>query len=319
MLGTWVAILLRALSDYFAICELTCHPSLHLFLFSAVLLGIASGFLLVRRKSSFSGQRWQRRFVGTLIPFVFYAWVTTPWCLLPLVSAETSEGGIKILSWNIQIGNDNAKTILAMVEQQSPDVLVLIELTPFVSEKIGELKRSYPFHCIKPHSFSKGIAVYSRSPNSAFKELSLGGNPMPAIELTIQREHQNRPNLSILALHTLSPHLDDGKRVFDRNEQLAGIANWASETVSNRGADAVAIGDFNTTPWSPAFWRMLKTGDLIDSTWYRGYYPTWPAGLNIWAIAIDHALVSKNVKVLQRSVLPDTQLSDHRPITITVN
>ena len=318
MLGAWVAAFLRTLSDSVPLCELFCHPSLHILAFTTILLGVSGFFWFLRRNSVFSGARWRRRFIATLFPFLFYTWVTMPWCLLPLVSSEESTNGIKILSWNVQIGNDNGAMILDLVNQESPDIVVLIELTPFVANQIEDLKQAYPFHLIKPHRASAGMAVYSRLPNSAFKEIQPGGYSMPAIELIVQRKNQNKPDLALLCVHTLSPHLDDGLRIVHRNEQLEEVANWADNVISETKSEAVAIGDFNITPWSPPFWRLLEKGKLVDSTWYRGYFPTWPAGLHQGAIPIDHALVSRGLKILDRKVLPDTYLSDHRPITITI-
>jgi endonuclease/exonuclease/phosphatase family metal-dependent hydrolase len=144
---------------------------------------------------------------------------------------------------------------------------------------------------------------------------------MPAIELNIKRaskEDGAKRDLSILGVHTFSPQLDDGTRILKRNQQLDGIAQWAIERASEKTSGSIVIGDFNITPWSPPFWKLLKDGRLSDSSWYRGYFPSWPAGLSMGAIQIDHALVSENVKILERRVLPDTGLSDHRPIVISI-
>jgi endonuclease/exonuclease/phosphatase (EEP) superfamily protein YafD len=319
MLGVWCMMFLRSMSDRSSLCELTCHPSLHIFAFTFLLLAISGLFWLIRRHSSFSGDRWRRRFFALLIPFLFYGWVTAPWRLLPLREDRVTDGAIKVLSWNVQIGNDNPSYVLDLVKRESPDVLVLIEVTPSIAAQIEPLKAIYPNHLIKTHRTSSGIAIYSKLPNSEFKTLYPGDLPMPAIELNVKREIKGdanpKPDLSILGVHTFSPQLDDGTRIVRRNQQLAGIAQWASE----KSADVIVIGDLNITPWSPPFWRLLTNGRLVDSTAYRGYFPTWPAGLNMGAIQIDHALVSPNVKVLERSVLPDTGLSDHRPISITID
>ena len=325
MLGVWCMMFFRSISDIYALCEIACHPSLHLFVFTAFLLVVSEVFWIVRRRSSFSGDRWRRRLIALLVPFLFYGWVTAPWRLLPLRSDRVTtgdlvkNGAVKVLSWNVQIGNENPSSILELVEQESPDVLVLIEVTSFIATQVESLNAIYPYHLVKPHSGSGGIAIYSRLPNSEFRVLHPGDQSMPAIELNVRRSVEGnanpKPDLSILGVHTFSPQLDDGTRILRRNQQLAGIAKWASE----KTVDLIVIGDFNITPWSPPFWRLLTDGRLDDSTWYRGYFPTWPAGLSMGAIQIDHALVSENVKILERRVLPDTGLSDHRPISITID
>jgi len=319
MLGVWCMMFLRTLSDNYSLCEIACHPSLHLFVFTAFLLVISGIFWILRRRSSFSGDRWRRRFIALILPLLFYGWVTAPWRLLPLRGDRVTNEPLKVLSWNVQIGNENPGYILELVKQESPDVLVLIEVTPFIATQMDALKTIYPRHLVKPHSGSGGIAIYSRLPNSEFRVFHPGDQSMPAIELNVRRlvegDANPKPDLSILGVHTFSPQLDDGTRIIRRNQQLAGVAQWASEKTT----DLIVIGDLNITPWSPPFWRLLTDGRLSDSTWYRGYFPTWPAGLNMGAIQIDHALVSERVKILQRRVLPDTGLSDHRPISITID
>ena len=77
----------------------------------------------------------------------------------------------------------------------------------------------------------------------------------------------------------------------------------------------VLIGDFNCTPWSPAFRKLVSYSGLRDSRRGLGVQPTWPSPFGPFGIPIDHALVSKDLHVIDRSVGPQVG-SDHRGIVV---
>jgi endonuclease/exonuclease/phosphatase (EEP) superfamily protein YafD len=136
---------------------------------------------------------------------------------------------------------------------------------------------------------------------------------MPAIEMEIRRDEKEE-SLSLLAVHTVSPDAGDGSRTTFRDEQLKVLGNWAAD----RKNAAMIIGDLNVTPWSPPFWRLLEQGRLVDSSWYRGYFPSWPTVLQQAGIPIDHALVNAKIQVLDRRNVYHRSNSDHYPILITI-
>lgn len=79
--------------------------------------------------------------------------------------------------------------------------------------------------------------------------------------------------------------------------------------------DIVLIGDLNTTPWSSYYKRYLKTLNLKDARAHQGFYPTWNAYLPVFAIPIDHVLVTNNFVTSQQRIGPFTG-SDHLPVYV---
>ena len=71
------------------------------------------------------------------------------------------------------------------------------------------------------------------------------------------------------------------------------------------------IGDFNATPWSAVFQDLTSGGAWRDSRRGLGYQASWPSELGTLGIPIDHALVTPEIRVLQRSTFPIPG-SDHR-------
>ncbi len=311
--GAWALMFMRFFSDFHPIFELATHTSLHVFAGCFLVLVLEILFFLVRRKSSHAGPRWKRRLAFTLIPLVFFAWVTTPWRMLPLKKAQQEPGAIKILSWNMLLVNRNYEDALALVQREQPDILLLIELSPLASKQLEPLRAMYPYsHCL-PAWEGCGIGMMSRIPHTDFRTLYLANHWMPAIELQVERT-DGKGTLSLLGVHTVSPHLEDERRTNFRNQQLNDLGRWATD----QPGGAMIIGDLNVTPWSPPFWRLLQEGRLSDSSWYRGYFSSWPTILQRVGIPIDHALVNEKIKVLDRRNIYGRSNSDHFPIVITI-
>ena len=62
------------------------------------------------------------------------------------------------------------------------------------------------------------------------------------------------------------------------------------------------MGDFNATPWSNRFHRLLSKADLKDSLPGYGLQNTWPTNIPLLlGIPIDHAVYSNGLVSTQRS------------------
>ncbi len=271
-LGIWGVMLLRLLSDRHPAFELATHASFHAFVGCLLLLVVLWILYLIRRHSALSGDRWRRRLIFVLLPLVFFIWVVSPWRLLPLNATKKSDESIKILTWNMLLVNERPDDVFALIEREKPDVVALIEVNPEVGRKLGKLKDKYPTQLSRADWSAGGIAMLSRFPDAEFTSFNPGDFWMPAIEFSLKREGWEAP-LRILAVHTLSPKPTAGERTSVRDKQLASITEWGVK----QNNPAMIVGDFNITPWSPPFWRLLNAAKLKDSSWYFGYLPSFPA------------------------------------------
>lgn len=221
---------------------------------------------------------------------------------------------IKVLSWNVHVTNQNNQELEQLVEKESPDIVVLIEPNHSLLQKSASILKKYPDQKLLPSNTGSGIAVVSRFPMTDFKSFSLAGFPLQAIEFRFKHPLTGK-NWAMLAVHTKSPNLGASQRTRERDAQLIQIGEWANEHASEA---ILVIGDYNITPWSPPYQKLLRTAMLRDSRWYRGNFPSWPQEAGYFAIPIDHALVNSQVEVLDRQTIYDPLYSDHRPITVTV-
>ncbi len=134
---------------------------------------------------------------------------------------------------------------------------------------------------------------------------------LPGSSISVAVELDDGTRVSLLGLHTQSPMTPN--RTSGRNVQLRAIGEWAND----RDGPHVAFGDFNTTPWSHEFERVLRDADLDSSLDGFGLQPSWPARLGPFGITIDHLLHSSDLVTVGRATGP-TFGSEHRSLWVTL-
>jgi endonuclease/exonuclease/phosphatase (EEP) superfamily protein YafD len=94
---------------------------------------------------------------------------------------------------------------------------------------------------------------------------------------------------------------------------LNAAARWSRAHAARR----IVEGDFNATPWSPAFRRLLHDGGLTSSLDGYGIQVSWPESNWLLRIPIDHALLGPALAATDRGTGPSFD-SQHRSLHVTV-
>jgi endonuclease/exonuclease/phosphatase (EEP) superfamily protein YafD len=116
--------------------------------------------------------------------------------------------------------------------------------------------------------------------------------------------------VALLAIHPLSPSSEFRARQNDR--QLLFATNWAA----GQDGPTIVVGDFNATPWSYPFRRLISSTDLSNSARGFGLDLSYPADGNpLIRVPIDHLLFSDGLAVVDRRLGP-AMGSDHFPLTV---
>ena len=309
----WISIYFHQQWSDNSIFELINHTHWHLALGMIVLLGLDA---YLRWWFRWRPPRFTRT-VQTLLlilPTSYLLWDTEPWTAIPLAKIAPNSTGknLRLLSWNLYLRNDRFEEILGTIREVDADVVVLMELTPEHQKGLEELSRDYAAYRWYPKTNTQGFAVFSKIPGTKFKTLDLGMLPIPAVEVFLPSGDDRVGDLRLLGVHTSSPNLDGRFRF--REDQLKEVAKWVRQSE----LDSIVIGDLNTTPWSPDFRDLIQQSGLIDSRRYRGYFASWPTGLGIVGIPIDHALVTPGLRVTDRKVGFPSVASDHQWIDVTI-
>lgn len=264
---------------------------------------IAAGLILLRYR------HWWLALINLLASAVCLVGIASVYFPDPNNPPPAPSGRLRVMSYNVLVHNRQQAAVLTEIRRHDPDVLVIIEYTPFWKQALQELKQDYPHALEEPRGHGFGIALFSKRPLG--QPQSVRGMPaageMPALQATV--DFGGRP-LEIVGVHLINPLGNDQLALRDRQfEVLAGELAAAP-------VERVVAGDFNCTTWSPDMREFLARTGLRDSRQGFGLRPSWhPAGMPFLEIPIDHALVSRGLSVLDRRV-GNQAGSDHRPVIV---
>jgi endonuclease/exonuclease/phosphatase (EEP) superfamily protein YafD len=215
---------------------------------------------------------------------------------------------LRILIFNVTAHNERTDDVIELFETSDADLIFIFEGGSRLEEAINRSDLSYDLSPGLRTAFSFGNAVLVKQGLDVDQRLlSIGPNKPRAREIDIVL---GEVPIRILSVHPPSP--TTGQKTTTRDEQLAGVAEWAAE----QDLPVVVAGDLNASPWSHGY-RPLADSDLINSLEGFGPQASWPALLGPFGVPIDHLLHSAELTTVEREVGPSLG-SEHRSVYITV-
>ncbi len=274
--------------------ELTTHFRPH-----ATLALLCGALLLVWLRN------WRALVPVTLCCAANGMWVV-PYYVAPRNFPSTPQSeSVRILLANVLTSNTAYGRVLALIEAENPDILVLQETSRPWLNGIASLKGAYPYFVEEPRADNFGIAVYSRLPIEDLRIEFFGSADVPSVQGTFLLGEER---VTLIATHPVPP--TGGQMFHWRNEQLRSLA-----AVAAKQELCVLIGDLNSTPWSPYYREFERESGLRNARLGFGILPTWPVGLGPLGIPLDHCLVSERVAVVDLRRGTDTG-GDHLPLVV---
>lgn len=251
--------------------------------------------------------RWSALFGAfTLLNMVFV--IPEFWESDPATSTSTEPSPTRrALLVNVNAENRDFERVRRLIAESDPDIILLLEATPWLLDRLRDFGERYPHRVTEPHDDPFGIALFSRHPVAHSQIVRFGdAHSPPAIVATIMAGE--RP-FTLIGAHPWPPvsaTLAEG-----RNEQLRALASQVRQSQP----PVLVLGDLNISPWSPWFARLLTDSGLRDSRRGRGIQPSWPAGWWPLWIPIDHALFSEGIHIRHREIGLAIG-SDHYPVVV---
>ena len=214
---------------------------------------------------------------------------------------------LRALLANVNADNRDSERLQRLIAESDPDVILLLEATPWLLDRLRDLGQRYPHRVAEPRDDLFGIALFSRHPflQSGIVRFGDAISP-PTITATI---NAGRRPFTLIGFHPWPPVSADLAE--GRNEQLQALAT----RVRQSQVPVLVLGDLNLSPWSPWFTQLLTDTGLRDSRRGRGLQPSWPAGWWPLWIPIDHALFSAGIRIGHREIGPAIG-SDHYPVIV---
>lgn len=219
---------------------------------------------------------------------------------------------LSVLLSNVLSSNHRYDLLLKEIETNKPDFIIILELNPQWANALKPIEKQYPYNKIIPRNDNFGIAIYSKHLLHNIHVHDFAQNGIPSISAEYQT-HKNK-RLQIIATHPLPPmNASLAEQQIVHLKQLAAYINKQKQ----ENIQTILAGDFNSTPWSPRYKRLLTQTGLNNTRQGFGIYPSWPTMLKYsWLqIPLDHIFVSKNIHARAINTLQPMG-SDHLPVYV---
>ena len=276
-------------ADTYWVLELPGHFRAHL---SVGLAFVVLGFGLLRA--------W--RHVTVSIPVVLV--VALPVLVLwrPAEPAPGHDVALRVLSLNVAFDDRNSQEVLDLIETLHPDIVGLVEVNSRWMNRLSSLDHEYRHRAVHASRRGGGVALLSRLPldRAEIRPFVTARRYFAVATLEVE----GHP-IALSVVHTAAPVWESRTR--DRNAQFEALAAIGREFPDR---NMIVIGDFNTSPWSPAYRKLVQETGWRNAAQGFGYRPTWPAQRPWLGIPIDHHLVSSRVAVERFETVGPTG-SDH--------
>jgi endonuclease/exonuclease/phosphatase (EEP) superfamily protein YafD len=207
-----------------------------------------------------------------------------------------------IMSFNLLSPNQQFAEVVSFIRDVDPDVVFLHEASRPWEIAIDAAELGYEVTQSRSEELIFGTLVLSRP-----------GDPVTSYGFTLRGARAVEvvhDGIAVLAIHPLAP--TTAERSALRNGQFAFAAQWAADQSSPH----VITGDFNATPWSYPFRKLLRDTGMRNSQVGFGLGASFPADNFFgWRVPIDHLVHSPDVTIADRRLGPRLG-SDHFPLIV---
>lgn len=216
---------------------------------------------------------------------------------------------LRILVANVLQSNDNSEPLLALIDQLTPDVVVLCEVNQKWMDRLAALEETFAFQLVYPLENQYGIALYSQLDVPRAEVRAMVKKSIPSIDADIVLP--GGQIVRLFAVHPNPPRPGEDTTKRDAELVLVGREVRGDESV-------VVVGDLNDVGWSRTTDLFQEVSGLLDPRRGRGIYATFNATSRIWRYPLDYVFHSDDFRVAELKVLP-TIGSDHFPLWIQLS
>lgn len=253
--------------------------------------------------------RWRRTGYAILGVGLINLVIVLPLYVGSPADAAVEAEGLRVMSFNLLSTNERYSDVIEYIEAVDPDLVLLHEASrPW---EVAMESAGLDYQIIRPRSDDLIFGTLILVRGEGVEAVSYGfaeANPR-AVSLSYVPPGWTT-GIRVLGIHPLAP--TDEKRARLRSAQLGFASDWGSQQT---GAFFV-VGDFNATPWSYPFRRLLDRAGLENSQLGFGLQPSFSTDSNLLLrVPIDHLVHSAALEVTNRQLGPALG-SDHFPLVV---
>ncbi|KOH42771.1 endonuclease/exonuclease/phosphatase family protein [Sunxiuqinia dokdonensis] len=220
-----------------------------------------------------------------------------------------SKQSISLMVSNVLQTNRNSSSLLKLVEEQKPDLLLTVETDDWWEKQLRPLETEYAYTLKKPLDNLYGMILYSKLVLKNAQINYLIENNIPSIETQVKL--RSGQLIQIYCLHPKPPFPGESETTTNRDGELLLIG----KKIEKEGTPALVFGDFNDVAWSKSTRLFQKISGLLDPRIGRGFFNTFHAKHLLMRWPLDHIFHSSEFKLITIKRL-EAIGSDHFPMYI---
>lgn len=216
------------------------------------------------------------------------------------------------ISSNVYMENRDYQSLLQVIEDEKPDLVLLLETDEWWQDKVDTLKNEYPYMVSDPLDNTYGMILYSRLKLEGAEVKYIIEDSIPSIHAYAHLRSGQK--VKIYCLHPRPPVPPESESSTKRDAELLLVGKMVEET----NEPAIVLGDMNDVAWSATTRLFLKTSQMLDPRIGRGFYNTFNADIPLLRWSLDHVFHTKDFQINQLKVLSYVG-SDHFPIYFSLS
>lgn len=259
-----------------------------------------------------------RVLLGALIAVILWqGWHIAPYTpLWPKAVPTAQHSDFSLLVCNLDIRNTQHDQIAAMLREEDPDILILVELDQTWHDRLQTIADAYPHMTETVLPDGLGLGVWSKLPLSDTEIRHIVSERRPSIFTTVTLDtHEIR----LVAIHPTPPAMviegKDGR--YDSSIRDAELMLLAAHIAEQPHTNWIVAGDYNDVAWSRATALFSNISGLADPRIGRGLINTYHARYQLMRYPLDHVFVSEDfaVESFNRVAAPG---SDHFAVRVAL-
>ncbi len=291
-------------------------PRLQITMVATVVLGL-SLFCLWRCESKAEPAVWGVMLVCVLVWQGSHVIQFSPLWPREVETASDSAATTRLMVVNLKIENDSYDAVIAEIREESPDILLLIEVNKDWREGLEPLRGDFDYHHEVVRDEGLGLVLWTRLETQNMETRHLVSERRATIwaELTLQ----NGQPVNFVGVHPTPPGLLDstGEERRDSRVRDAELLMVAREIADRNEECWIVAGDFNDVAWSHTTRLFKRISGLKDPRIGRSFMGTFHSQYPLLRFPIDHVMLSDGFRVGQLARKQITG-SDHFSVLVSL-